>query len=296
LLAKFKKLAREPLVHFLLIGAGIYGIYGMVGSDDAGSDERVVTITAGEILAMASQWQRAWSRPPTEDELANIIRSRVRIQVLHREALAMGLDKGDTVIEQRLAQKVELLAQNLLTPPEPSEEILIDRYTAGVDRFKQPDLYTVTQIFFDSDKREQTTLDDARAVLEEIEALEELPSHYEGYGDRLMLDNYYPNISERELARLFGTGFAEDVIKLEPGVWHGPVLSGYGTHLVLVTGVVLQPDPPFDDLKEELKREWMAEQVAELSERFVENLMSRYDIVIEEIEVPMTIPGSGASP
>ena len=245
---------------------------------------------------MTGQWQRVWNRPPTEDELANIIRSHVRTQVLHREALAMGLDKGDTVIERRLAQKVELLAQNLLTPPEPSDEILFDRYTAGVDRFKQPDRYTVTQIFFDPDKRKQTTLDDAKAALEEIEALEELPNHYEGYGDRLMLDNYFKNTSEPELARLFGTGFAEDVIKLEPGVWHGPILSGYGTHLVLVTDVVLMPVPSFDDLKEELKREWMVEQVAELSERFVDNLISRYEIVVEEIEVPITIPGSGASP
>ncbi len=294
--AKLKKLAGEPLLHFLLIGAGIYGIYGTIGDGDAGSDERVVTVTSGEIQALTDQWGQTWNRPPTADELDGMIRNLVRVQILHREALAMGLDKGDTVIKRRLAQKVEFLAQGLITPEEPSDGELIDWYAANSDRFKQPDLYTITQIFFNPDKREATTLDDAKAALDKLNALDRLPPDFSDYGDRLMLKNYDPNISKPELGKLFGTAFAEQVIKLEPGVWHGPILSGYGTHLALVNDVMLVPLPDFDDIKELIEEEWVAEQITELSERFIESLVSRYEVIIEETEVPVTMPRSGAIP
>jgi peptidyl-prolyl cis-trans isomerase C len=291
----FKKLASEPLLHFLLIGAGIYGLYGMFATGEAGNDERTVTVTSGEIQALADQWRQKMNRPQTEDEFDGIIRNRVRVQILHREALAMGLDKGDTFIEQRLAQKVEFLAQGLITPEEPSDEELIDWYAANSDRFKQPDLYTIAQIFFDPDKREATISDDAKATLERLNALDRLPPDLGDYGDRLMIETYYANISMLELGRLFGTAFAEEVIKLEAGAWHGPILSGYGAHLVFINDIVLMPLPAFDDIRERLNEEWLAEQVTELSERFIDSLVSRYEVVVEETEVPISTPASGAS-
>jgi len=296
LFAILKKLAGEPLVHFLLIGGVIYGLYGVFAAGDGNDNPRTVVVTSDDIKALTDHWTRVWSRPPTEDEMAGIVRSHVRVQILHREALAMGLDKGDTVIERRLAQKVELLAQGLITPEEPSDEELIDWYAANSDRFKHPDLYTITQIFFDPDKRGQTTLDDANAALAAINALDELPDSYRDYGDRFMLRNYYPNQSQFELRKLFGSGFAEQIVKLEPGIWHGPVLSGYGTHLVLISDVELALQPAYEDVKARIEQQWTAEQIDELSERFIDNLISRYEIVVEETDVPITVPGSGAKP
>ena len=296
LIEKLKRLAREPLIHFLLIAGGIYALYGIYSGGEDSDNERTVTVTSGEIQALTDQWTRLWNRPPTREELTGVIRDHVRTQILYREAVAMGLDDGDTVIERRLAQKVELLAQGLITPEDPSDEELKDWYAANSDRFKQPDLYTVTHIFFDPDKREETTLDDAKAALDELNALDELPAGYSGYGDRFMLQNYYPSRSELELRKLFGSGFVERVVELQPGIWHGPVLSGYGTHLVMVNDIMLAPQPIYQGIEEQLKEAWMAEQITELSERFINTLISRYEIVVEETEVPITVPGSGTTP
>jgi peptidyl-prolyl cis-trans isomerase C len=293
--ARLKKLAGEPLVHFLLIGAGIYAVYGALSTGAADNDERTVTVAAGEIQALTDQWIRSMSRPPTEDELDSIIRRHVRVQILYREALAMGMDKGDVVIERRLAQKVEMLAQGLMTPEEPSEEELIAWYAENSDRFKQPDLYTITQIFFDPDKRGATTLDDAKAAIDKLNALDRLPPDFSDYGDRLMLESYYENVSTLELGKLFGTAFAEKIVELELGVWQGPVLSGYGAHVVRVSDEVLVPLPAIDDVKQQITEEWMARQVNELSERFIENLISRYEVIIEEADVQALIPGNGVS-
>lgn len=292
---KLKQLAREPLIHFLLIGAAIYALYGFYsgGGDDV--DERMVTVTSGEIQSLADQFTRLWNRPPTEEELSGALRAHVRTQILYREAVAMGLDDGDMVIERRLAQKVEMLAQGLSTPSEPSDEVLAEWYAANPDPFRQPDRYSLRQIFFDPDKREASTLDDARAVLEELNGMEELPGNYNSYGDRFMLQSYYPNRSVLQLRKLFGGGFVDDVIQLEPGRWHGPVLSGYGAHLVFISAVFIAPQPDLDEVRDLVQEAWTAEQISEISERFIDGLVSRYEVIVEETEVPITVPGGNAS-
>ena len=295
LIEKLKKLAREPLLHFLLIGAGIYGLYGIYAEGDDGDNARTITISSSEIRSLGDQWTRSWSRPPTSDELSGIVRERVRTRVLFREAQAMGLDKDDLIIERRLAQKLEFMAQGLLTPQEPSDQILADWYAANSERFKQPDLYTLTQIFFDPDKRGEATLNDAKAALGELVKLDTLPENYDNYGDRIMLQNHYPARSEQELRSLFGSGFADQVVSLDPGVWHGPVLSGYGAHLVLINDVMRTPLPAYEDIKEQLVDAWTTEEIDKLSENFIASLISRYEIVVEEAEVPLTIPGNEAA-
>jgi hypothetical protein len=293
---KLTRLVREPLVHFLLIGGAIYALYGFNAGGYEGDNERSVTVTSGDIQSMADQWLGLWSRPPTDDELAGVIRDHVRTQILYREAVAMGLDNGDIVIERRLAQKVELVARSLITPEEPTDQVLSDWYAANTDRFRQPDLYTLTHVFFDPDIRDESTLEDARAVLDELISLTEMPASYGDYGDRFMLQNYYPSRSALELRKLFGSGFVQEILQLEPGIWHGPVLSGYGTHLVFLNDVTLAPQPALEDIRQAVKDEWMAAQVTELSERFLHNLVSRYEIIVEETEVPITVASKDSSP
>jgi len=294
-LEKLRILAREPLVHFLLIGAGIYFAYGLFAAGDDNDNERRITISAGEIEALDDQWTKLWGRPPTEEELMDVVRDRVRTQILYREAVAMGLDKGDLVIERRLAQKVELLAEGLITPEDPTEEQLRERYEANKEEYKQPDLYTVMHVFFDPDERDETTLDDAAAALEELNALGSVPTDYASYGDRFMLRSYYPSRTELELRKLFGRGFVEQIVNLESDVWHGPVLSGYGTHLVMVTDVVRSPVPEFEAMAVQVREEWLQAQIDEMSERFVNNLVARYEIDVEDFSIPITVPGTGAA-
>ena len=296
MLTRVVQIGREPLFHFLLIGVAIYAFYGMFGDEGATDNPRIVTVTAGEIQSLADQWERVWSRAPTDRELAGVIKNHVRIQVLYREAIAMGLDKGDTVVERRMAQKLELLAESLITPSEPSDELLKEWYVANEDRYRSPDLYTITHIFFDPGKREDRTVAAARTILEELNAMSVLPLDYSEYGDRLMLQSVFVARSQRELDTQFGSGFAAQITEFEPGIWHGPVSSGYGMHLVLVNGVATAPQPVYDEIKERLKRDWMSEQVTELSERFIDGLISRYEIVIDETGISTTMSGGEATP
>jgi peptidyl-prolyl cis-trans isomerase C len=296
LFEKLKAWAREPLVHFLIIGAGIYALYGVLAGGEGPDNERTVFVSASDISSLEDQFVLMRKRPPTEAEFSDLIRSHVRVKILHREALAMGLDVGDTAIERRLAQKVEMLARSLITPDPPTVEEMRTWYDANPDAFKQADRYSIAQVFFDPGKRDDSTLDDARVALDKLSALNGVPEDLADYGDRLMLQNYYSEYSEFELGRLFGEGFVDQIADLQPGQWHGPVRSGYGIHLVWVEDIQLSPPPPLDEVKEQVAGRWMAEQIDEMSGRFVDELVSRYEVVVEEVEVPMIPDPNGAAP
>jgi hypothetical protein len=290
---KLKKLLREPLVHFLLASAGIYGLYLGVAGDSDGEDERTITVSAAEVSALREQWMRTWQRQPTEEELAEIIQGSVRMQVLYREAVAMGLEQGDTVVERRLAQRLEMLAKSLMAPEEPSEDELRAWFEENEGKFRKPDRYSIVQVYFDPDRRDAATLDDARFAFEELQSMERIPADIANYGDRLMSQNYYVDQTELDLRKSFGSGFVEQVIVLEPGLWHGPILSGYGTHLVYVTEVTRAPIPDYNTFKDQVREGWAVEKVEELGEQFVENLVAKYEVTIEEPEAVLTVPASG---
>ena len=95
---KLLQLAKEPLLHFLFIGAAIYALYGIFAPPEDAGQQRTITLTAGEIEWLDASWQKLWNRPPTEGELAGAMREYLREMILYREALAMGLDKDDIVI------------------------------------------------------------------------------------------------------------------------------------------------------------------------------------------------------
>ena len=285
------KFFREPLVHFLLIGAALFVIYAYWGQQDVTENERAITITAGEIEWLSDSWQKRWNRPPTEQEREGIINQYLKEMILYREALAMGLDRDDTVIRRRLAQKLEFLSQDLISPTPPSEEELQAYFAEHIDRYQQPDLISFTHIFFDPDKRGNQTLKDAETAKAELITLQQPTQDGRAFGDQFMLQSYYPERSQADVAKLFGSGFAGPVFKLAPHEWHGPVLSGYGTHLVYVHDLRKAPLPEFVEFEEQVKEDWTNDQREKLNEQFVASLMGRYEVTIEEVPVE-EIPGA----
>jgi hypothetical protein len=284
-----KRLARDSLVHFLLIGILIYGVFGLFEDEFTEERGRTITVTQGEIKALTDQSRRVWNRPPSESEIAAMLRSYVRTRILYREAIAMGLDRNDQVIARRLAQKVEFLSRGLVAPKPPADEVLGRWYADNGERFREPDRYTISQLFFDPDRRDDV-VGNAQSALAQLQVFENIPEDLTRYGDNSILGRYYSSRDEIELRKLFGSDFVDQVIRLKTGVWHGPVLSGYGVHLVYVHDVVKSQALALGDIREEVQQAWMLEQVDELSALFIDELIARYEVVIEETPVPMTVP------
>jgi peptidyl-prolyl cis-trans isomerase C len=196
----------------------------------------------------------------------------------------MGIDKNDRAIRGRMVQKLEFLGNDLIRAPQPSEQDLFAFYEKHRQDYIPEEMITITHIFFNPDKREDKTLEDADKALQALSSKGEFDGNLTGYGDAFMLQSYYPNRSELEIRKLFGVGFTESVFKLEPEKWHGPVLSGYGTHLVYVHSHQESEIPAFTDVREQVKTDWMADMQKKLNDRYIEGLMTRYEIVFEENE------------
>jgi peptidyl-prolyl cis-trans isomerase C len=276
------KFLREPLLHFLFIGAAIYLLFGAFAETAPEDTDKTIVVSAGEVEWMQTSWQKRWNRPPPPQELDGLIQQYIRETVLYREALTMGLNKHDQVIRRRLAMKLEFLAKDLVALTPPTDEELVAYFDAHQDRYQEPVLYTFTQIFFDPDKRGNATLEDAEAIKATLMARGDAIEDAGALGDDFMLQSYYPEKDPLEIQKLFGSGFAASLMDLTPGQWHGPVLSGYGTHLVYVSSI-REPSPPvFAQVLEQVVQDWTSEKSEELNEQFYANLRDNYSIVIEE--------------
>ncbi|MBW2275489.1 MAG: peptidyl-prolyl cis-trans isomerase [Deltaproteobacteria bacterium] len=286
--SKVKRAASEPLLHFLLLGAAVYALYGLVGpgSEPKAAGNRI-TVTSGEVDWLSASWEKRWNRPPTPEERDGLIREYVRESVFYREALAMGLDRNDTIIRRRLAQKLEFLTQDLVAtvPPEAGE--LQTWFDEHAQRYELPALTSFTHVFVDPDRREDATLADAEGIGAALRALDPPTEGAEEFGDPFMLQSYYPERSEAEIAKLFGGEFASEVAALEPGLWHGPVLSGYGVHWVYVDGRSTAEMPQFAAVSERVVQDWEDARREKFGAEYYQGLLARYEVVIEDDREPV---------
>jgi hypothetical protein len=278
------------LAHFLLIGLALFVIYDVVGDPQIEREARIV-ITVQDQLQLAAVWQKQWQRPPTERELQGLVQARIREEVLYREAKAMGLDEGDTIIRRRLAQKLEFLSQDLATAAEPSEQELADFLADDPDRFLVPARLTFSHVYVSVDRRGPAAEQDSVEMLGRLRA----GADPAGLGDRFMLQRRYAQHTEREIGQLFGSGFAARLVELEPGRWQGPVPSGYGLHLVRIEERISSREPMLDEVRQRVRDELLAQRRREANEAMVARLREKYAIVVQRLGEDEAGSGSTAA-
>lgn len=280
-----RSLLREPLLHFIAIGALLFLVYGIVSDDDRAGDELRVEISAKDIAYLREVWQQQWRRAPTAWELQRLIDDRIREEILYREAIALSLDADDTIIRRRLAQKMQFLAEDLATQVEPSEEQLLAFYNDNRDSLTDPAQFSFTHIYFSSDQRGDKAAADAERVRLELldSAVERAPER----GDRFMLESDFEALTERQVARLFGNEFAREVFQLTPGKWAGPIESGYGLHLVRILDTEPARLPEFEEVRRQVTNQYLDDLRRRTNEEVYERLKSRYEIIIAEPAEPI---------
>ncbi len=161
------KLVREPLVHFLLLGLGLFVLFGIVGDSDDAPTGRI-EVSAARIAQLNEIFTRTWQRSPTEQELEGLIEDHIREEVYYREALAMGLDRDDTIVRRRLRQKLEFFTDDLVAAVDPTEEQLEAYLSEHADAFRVPAQLSFRQIYFNRDRRGKQATHDAESLLKRL--------------------------------------------------------------------------------------------------------------------------------
>jgi len=275
--SRLRRILGQPLLQFLVLGAVLFVLYLFFGGS-TGEQEKKIVVSARQIELLSALWEKQWRRPPMPRELEGLVQSFIREEVLYREALAMGLDQDDTVVRRRLAQKIEFLAQDLMAQVMPSEAELRSFYEEHPQIFEEPGRITFSHIYINLDQHGQESITLAEGLLADLDS----GADPRQLGDRFMLQRDYLRKSPEEVARHFGSQFAAGVFELSPGKWQGPLQSGYGLHLVLVERIEEAYLPPLEEVRQEVRDEFISFRRRELNETFYNRLREGYEIVIEE--------------
>jgi hypothetical protein len=243
----------------------------------------LIVVTAADMERLSENWSRKWNRPPTGTELQGLVEAYIREEVYYREALALGLDRDDTIIRRRMMQKMEFLTNDLAELNTPGDEALKRYFLANQDKYEVPAQATFTHIYFSTDKRGARALEDANRLLSELESASGTVMRAPERGDSLMLPYNYTRETPFEVARTFGKGFADQLFRAETGMWQGPIESGYGLHLVRIHERSEPVVPEFASVVDEVREDWMFEERRRTNEKAYEMFKERYQIVVEEM-------------
>jgi hypothetical protein len=274
-----KRLLKEPLLHFLVLGAAIFAVYNWLPRHTS-SEQRNIAITRGEIENLATIFARSWQRSPTEEELAGLVRDRVREEVYCREAKALGLDTDDSVIRRRLRQKMEFVSDDLATQGEPSDADLNTYLQAHPDSFRLAERFTFRQVYFNPAKHRENLARDAAQLLAQLNQAGAKADVSE-VGDSSLLEDMFKSVSASEVAAQLGEKFAAKLDELSPNRWQGPVESSYGMHLVFIEERTKGRVPELAEVRDAVQREWANERRLEANEKFYQDLLKHYTVTIE---------------
>ena len=275
-----KKLIMDPLLHFLLIGALLFLVFEFIRSPE-GIQENSIVITRGDIDALQANFTRTWQRPPTEEEISGLIDDMVRDEIAYREAIAMGLDQGDSIIRRRLRMKMELLVEDVAGLSPPTEQVLEAYLEKHRESFRQQPQISFKQVYLNVDKRGAGVEEEVQKMLAKL-TLAGKDADPESYSDPNMLPKEVPLYYITDIGRLFGVDFSRQILEVKTGEWTGPVWSSYGMHLVYVRERIEGRDPELHEVRKEVEREWSAMRRREFKEQTYNKLRERYTVTIEE--------------
>jgi hypothetical protein len=266
------------LLHFLVLGAALFGLYSLVDKEDNEAPEQIV-ISEQRIVTLAEGFARTWRRPPTEAELQGLVEDHIRDEVFYREGRAAGLDRDDVIIRRRVRQKMEFLVDDMAAE-EPLDEQLAAYLAANPERFRTEDRLTFRQIFLSATRRGSSLEGDAKEIAEALTRAS-APADPTELGDPFLLGEEFRQMSESGVASTFGEEFAKQLAGVEPGRWQGPIPSSFGAHFVFIDERTKAGVSSLDTVREAVKREWLNERRIEAENKLYRTLRDRYQIVVE---------------
>jgi hypothetical protein len=273
------KIIREPLVHFVIAGAAVFGLYALITSGNPKDARDTIVVTEGRVQQLAQVFAKTWQRPPTQEELRGLIDAYIKEEVYYREAIKLGLDRDDTLIRRRMQQKMEFVT-------EPSDAFLVaddDALQAFLDahkaEFRVEPRIAFEQVFLNPKRQGETALARAKQTLQSLKASVpgEIPPDV---GDPTLLPFSMPLSPLSGIARNFGETFAANLTDLPENEWAGPIKSPYGLHLVRVTERIDGYDPALAEVRGAVEQNWRTEKRNEFQEQAYDDLLAKYEVVL----------------
>lgn len=263
---------REPLFRFLVIGAVIFLIFELMREPEMATSSDVIRVTEQKAAELIRQFRKSLRREPTSEEVEAMILSYVNEEVLVREALSLSLDKGDAVVRQRLAKKMNFIVKSAAAAIPVDKATLQSFYEKNTSRYARGGAVSFEQVFLGPN-----------GSREEIEAgLRDLNSGRapEEVGRSTLLPFRIATVGEQKLNTMLGAAIYRTLTNMQPGVWGGPVKSSFGLHLVRILDVRHAQVPPLNQIRDRVEKDWRAGIEEKLAEAQIDQIRSRYTIMV----------------
>ncbi len=261
-----KSAVREPLIHFLVIGALIFAA-DYVLHPPAAKDDKVILVTKALRQSFIDNFDEDKERVPSDGELSNMIDAWVASEILYREGKAMGVDRGDVTIRDRIAYKLQVLVFSQVEVPRPTEEQLREWFEKNRARF---DSAETVGFYFTLPTDEAT----ARRELEEIEAQTESSD----------IQQRTRAVLARPVATLagsFGEEFRDGLLASPIGKWT-ILQSKDGWHVVRLDSHRLDEKARFEEVAEQVDQMWRTDQSRIQAWEAVNRLKASYRVEYEK--------------
>jgi len=279
------RVLKEPLVHFALLAVAIFAWFSQVSDPQAeATDATIIAYDDFDLSQLATRYRAQWNRPPTVDDLQAILDAEVQAELLVREALALGMDRGDAVIRGRLVQKMHFLIASAAKGIVPEDDVLMQHMEDNRDRFETARRLTFDQVYLGP----QLPEDGAKPLLASLQG----GAAHEVAGVASLLPDTMSLTRVQNIDKVFGSGFSAALNQLEKGAWSEPVQSAFGWHLVRVRDVSPSELPPLATVRDKVLYDWQSVQTRILTNMQVDQMRARYDLRLpDEAELRRIIDG-----
>ena len=268
------RLFKEPLLHFVIIGAALFVLYTIMNPESMTSEKRIV-VDDGRITNMVAVFERTWHRQPSREELQGLIDNYILEEIYYRQALAMGIDENDPVIRRRLRQKMEFFTSEAGARLAP-EDVELEQYLqAHVDKYKTDNRYSFEQLYLSSDR----SADQLEKLLQQT--AQKLTRGEMADTDRTLLPGKFVTVTAFEVNRTFGDDFAKKLDSLPIGEWSTPLQSGLGFHFVKLSERQAGQLPPLAQVRDKLLRDWSYDKSLALKKELDKKLKDEYQVIVE---------------
>lgn len=272
------KLFREPLVHFILIGALLFAGH-KLWSQLVSKADYTIYVSDAEIRRQAEIFASENQRQPTDEDIQGLIFAHVEEQILMREAERLGLGEDDTIIRRRLAQKMRFMINEDTPPDLPDEAELRQWFEENSDQFVTPARRAFTHAYFSPGNHTDVegTAETALATITD--------ENWQELSDPFIENNLIPLTDKERMAQLFGNNFTKELFSLPVNKdWQGPIASAFGMHLVRIDDAIARKEPEFEEVRENVENVWRAQNLNKANEQRLIDLLEKYDVKVEGVD------------
>jgi len=255
---------REPLLHFLILGAAIFGIDQWRNADSESASDIVVTARVQQ--EAKAIFESGMKREPKQEELKVLLDRWVDNEILYREGLQLGLDRGDSGIRDRVIFKAMSVTQAGIVLPEVDEDGLTAWFESNRERYDTPARFDFLEAALPSDIK----LDVMQRFAVALNSNQDEP----GIESSLRVFRDRPRSN---LLQSYGKDFTEAIEQLKPGQWQ-VLVSTDGPRVIKLEALKPAVAADFEALKVKLYQDWKDDMSSQRTKELIREMGKKYQI------------------